>query len=55
MEVSLEKVFVDIGILRVKAAKLLKLGLYMWTLDDASKIGKARCNHKENVLLKGFT
>ena len=29
MEVSLEKVFVNIGILRVKVAKLLKLGLYM--------------------------
>ena len=43
--------FVDIGILRVKAAKLLKLGLYMWMSDDVSKIGKAPCNHKENVLL----
>ena len=43
--------FVDIGILRVKAAKLLKLGLYMWMFDDVSKIGKAPCNHKENVLL----
>ena len=29
MEVSPEKMFVDIGILRVNAAKLLKLGLYM--------------------------
>ena len=41
MEVSLEKMFVDIGILRVKPAKLLKLGLYMWMFDDVSKIGKA--------------
>ena len=55
MEVSLKKMFVDIGILRVKAAKLLKLGLYMWMFDDVSKIGKAPCNHKENVLVKGFT
>ena len=55
MEVSLEKMFVDIGILRVKAAKLLKLGLYILMFDDVSKIGKARCNHTENVLVKGFT